>query len=473
MIVYEEFVNHFTRRNYTKKKKPTMIRYKINVARRIGAFLRNTPKIIIEKYYHPTQIDESKTKWKAISHFSIALGKNIFDMISDGNNIFDGNREYSRSEMIRDYDVMQFEDKFKYKIGKIELFGKVFDMKSIKSHTVNVYKVYDNGIYHFHEWKNVVSITKFQYDRLKKKYNYNWGLFLQCVFLMIFRYKLLGSLNFHCSVPPSLIKKYKMGEFFGSPLNTVSDVYYSPFEDVEKYFGSRGNFFTAKVTPGVYIANPPFDTFIVMKMLKRIYHLLDTVEGLTVIVNIPNYYYIENKSLNFIKDFSDKSSSHKNFVNKVVLEKEKYRHYNYYTGKMIPVCNTQLIVFSNIDEHPSLGELKQEWKKAVRENVGEDEWKIIKQKVKENKEKEKEYLRIEAEEKKKAMGEGDEGDGGGEMMGGEGSRVDGMVEIGSEEETREKMEEDLDENKENVEDDEDKTKMEKTEENKNEQVKTA
>ena len=178
---------------------------------------------------------------------------------------------------------------------------------------------------------------------------------------MVLRYTSIGNINSHCSVPPNIIKHFELGELFGSPLNTFSDVYYSPFDDIECFFGSKGNFFTSDIPSGNYLANPPFDPIIVRKTIFRIIRIMETVKNVNILVNIPEYEYTETDVLDEIKRDIDNCFSSKHCISRSKLSKTEYNHYDYYSDKYIPVCDTELILFSNLEVPLNISEVKELW----------------------------------------------------------------------------------------------------------------
>ena len=190
-------------------------------------------------------------------------------------------------------------------------------------------------------------------------------MFNDYIFLLLLRYGSLGSNNFHCSVPPGIIKKYNFGEFFGSPLNTISDVYYSPFDDIECHFGSKGNFFTTDIESGNYICNPPFDPPLINKTLTRVIDILDTVPNTTILCTLPQYSFTENKDLDVYKTDIDQFKKSKYTIEVHKLDKDEYKYYNYYTDSYIPVSDTEIILFSNCNPSSNgvnIGDIMKLWK---------------------------------------------------------------------------------------------------------------
>lgn len=362
-----------------RKKKLTSeigkIRHQVNLARKIKLMLNKFSMVCMKTLYSRIGDQEDYNhihKYKN-KRFNRILTKNIFRLLSEGKNIFNYDHivKMTKSDLMSIYDIQWIERKLnwplKTDLNKLPLSSPIIDLDEVKSHPLRVIKRYQGSYYVYKEWKDCFRITQKQYLRLKVRYNHLWGLFGYYVFLLLLRYGTLSSNNFHCSVPPNLIKKYQLGEFFGSPLNTISDIYYSPFEDIECLFGSQGNFFTSDIRPGNYICNPPFDPLLINKTFDRVIEILDSVPGVCILVNVPVYDYTEKDFLDVYKDRIEQHKKSKYLVESAILNKDKYKHYNYYSDIFIPVSDTELILYSNCSFHPELKEIKKAWKKSIRE----------------------------------------------------------------------------------------------------------
>ena len=128
--------------------------------------------------------------------------------------------------------------------------------------------------------KNIISHEL--YDRLSikiKKYfndnnlknNINYDIYIFC---LIFRYSYIDSGNQQLAIDfriKDLFKKYGVDfELFGSGINVISNNYCSLFYDIEKYFGSKGNFFNINIHSGIYWCNPPYDDRIMTKTAHKL-----------------------------------------------------------------------------------------------------------------------------------------------------------------------------------------------------------
>lgn len=109
----------------------------------------------------------------------------------------------------------------------------------------------------------------------------------------LFRYKYLGILDGKQGAVNDKELKYLHDnyhvdvELFGSVINTTLKYYCSMFYDVEKYFGSIGNFFNCTLKRGVFEMNPPFITWVMESSFEQIRKALDNSDDLTVFITIP------------------------------------------------------------------------------------------------------------------------------------------------------------------------------------------
>jgi phosphorylated CTD-interacting factor 1 len=108
------------------------------------------------------------------------------------------------------------------------------------------------------------------FTKINRKIN---DSFIKLVMCIILRYNSLESYNQQLAILPDLNKylhnKYNINfELFASSINCFYGNYCSLFFDLEKYFGSNGNFNLLNIKKGFYVANPPFDEEII-KIIKR------------------------------------------------------------------------------------------------------------------------------------------------------------------------------------------------------------
>lgn len=186
---------------------------------------------------------------------------------------------------------------------------------------------------------------------------------------LLSRYYYLGGLNNSLSIPPRILAMFKSHELFGTPFNTCSDTYCSPFDD-ERCFGSSGSFFkfTEYNDESVYFANPPFDDFFCNNMSDKLIEELDK-RLFSLIVIIPVWdntqqekYNLKNFGLPF--DCYNKLVQSKYFIQEEFLHKNSYPFFNYFYNKYVYISNIHMI---NLGRHIDLKKIKQIWQTLKNE----------------------------------------------------------------------------------------------------------
>lgn len=209
------------------------------------------------------------------------------------------------------------------------------------------------------------------YDKLKRTYNGNQVLMDTIIWIIIFRYQLLGSNNHQLGVLPNIIKQmvkdYNLNfECFASSINSTLNNYCSIYYDVEKYFGSRGNFFNYTITEGVYGFNPPYQIDIMNLGIEKILNLLETannkiittnneIKNLTFIITIPIWDKEGQETLNQTNkiDYGDfdiikKIKTSEYFIGLRLISKEDFTYldHNFKLYKNKTIQNTYIIMMS-------------------------------------------------------------------------------------------------------------------------------
>jgi Phosphorylated CTD interacting factor 1 WW domain len=240
----------------------------------------------------------------------------------------------------------------------------LFDVKYIKNITCIVSilkKVQINYVYYALNTNvgiyNLMPISIIQYDHLMRNYTGPNDRFDEYLCIILARYKFLGGLNNHLSVPPNVYKFMNINcELFGSPLNTVCNKYCSPFFEYEQYFGSLGSFFNYKLqTNMVYGVNPPFSANIITKMVQKIEYELTMVKNITLYIIIPKW------DDNFDGFDILKKSKFSKTPECIELSKKMYPYYNYFKLQYVSVVDSLLIILSNADNFKTPTDIKNEW----------------------------------------------------------------------------------------------------------------
>ncbi len=190
--------------------------------------------------------------------------------------------------------------------------------------------------------------------------------------MLINVYSFIGITAVHLSIPPFL----RTHELFGSPLNTTAD-YCSPFE-FERAFGSSGNFFEFDIVASkhnILTCNPPFVEDIMRMAAERLVSELDRAAAAgitkTIVITIPVWDPETQRRLR-LKDYGmpfaafDILKGSKYFLEHDVLDKFKYRYYDYYKNKLIPACFSHLIIFGNGRPAITASEVKKKWLAAAK-----------------------------------------------------------------------------------------------------------
>lgn len=179
------------------------------------------------------------------------------------------------------------------------------------------------------------------------------------IIILLLRYKFLGGINNHLSLPPKLIERLQITcELFGTPFNTTTSYYCSPFPKYEKPLGSLGSFFDYQLTSNqIYLANPPFDQKIIQLLTDKLLESLPFLQQTTIYLTIPNWQDNFPSLQRLIT--SEFTRGHSK------LEREIFPYYHHFRDVLISVCDTYLIILSSHpdDFYLSSEEVKSLWRK--------------------------------------------------------------------------------------------------------------
>jgi hypothetical protein len=258
---------------------------------------------------------------------------------------------------------------YTYKISTSNFIKK--DLQYIKFNIFTNINIFNN---HMNNILNNIIIPINNYNKIKTKYTNNNTTnnnFNELLWILIFRYNLLSSNNYQLSLLPNIFKRLEgkinlQFESFSSALNFNLNYYCSIYYDIEKYFGSYGNFFDLIPISGVYNFNPPFQKDIIEEGINRIILYLSKAvinnKKLTFIITIPVWDFKgkkliknnNNNSLNF-GDFviMDKIRKSNYFKGLLIISKNDFSYFDYnnYLTKNITIQNTYLIILSNNENH--------------------------------------------------------------------------------------------------------------------------
>jgi hypothetical protein len=185
-----------------------------------------------------------------------------------------------------------------------------------------------------------------EYDKLKSNFVGKESLMNEYIWIILYRYQLLGSNNHQLGVKSDIMSKMKKDfnlnyECFASAINCTFAHYCSIYHDVEKHFGSFGSFFNLTPIGGTFGLNPPYQKDIIeMALNKALEWLEDADENkkiLTFIITIPIW---DNEGKKIMKETFHNELPQQNidYGDFVIIEKIKKSNYHRIT-KMIPKEN--------------------------------------------------------------------------------------------------------------------------------------
>jgi hypothetical protein len=212
------------------------------------------------------------------------------------------------------------------------------------------------------------------YERARELYVGPSGTRDEYILLVVARYDACGTTKNHCAVPQDIVKFCNATtELFGSPINTCTRQYCSPFSDVEAYFGSLGSFFspTFRLSTGVYMCNPPYDENIITETCTRLLQGLNSREEITVVLILPVWDQASQKKVKpyyeSVKEFEGPMVlTQSGFIrSQTILNYRTHQFYDYYLDKYCKITDTYLIVLSNTNCTLQAVDIAQYWATTV------------------------------------------------------------------------------------------------------------
>ena len=205
-----------------------------------------------------------------------------------------------------------------------------------------------------------------EYDKLKNSYTGKTNID-DIIWIILFRYQLLGSNNHQLGVKLDIMHKMNQNynlnfECFASAINYTFTHYCSVYQDVEQYFGSVGNFYNLIPKKGTFGINPPYQKDIIHTSLTKVINFLieakQTKNDLTFIITIP-IWDLEGKK-NFTNNLPNQNIDYGDFeIIKTVRESEfhkitrmvakenfTYIDHNFKLSKNKTIQNTYIIILS-------------------------------------------------------------------------------------------------------------------------------
>ena len=209
-----------------------------------------------------------------------------------------------------------------------------------------------------------------EYNKLKNNYTGKKNMD-DMIWIILFRYQLLGSNNHQLGVKSDIMMQMKQDynlnfECFASTINNTFNHYCSIYQDIEQYFGSVGSFYNLIPKKGTFGMNPPYQKYIIeTALIKSLHFLLQAKENkndLTFIITIP-IWDLEGKK-NFINNLSYQNINYGDFeIIKKITESEFHRvtrmiakenftyiDHNFKLSKNKTIQNTYVIILSTNEQ---------------------------------------------------------------------------------------------------------------------------
>ena len=278
------------------------------------------------------------------------------------------------NKTISSYLYVQYNDFINRKNQELSIFRDYIDKK------IKLICIYKNINYSILLHPKVYNRLKIKLIIYGKKYNIinntNQNideLLDEYIFCLVFRYSYMDSGNQQLAINHNIKDLYKNCgvnfELFGSAINTISDNYCSLFYDIEKFFGSNGNFFDFEIISGVYWCNPPYDDTIMTKTVYKLLNIIKSNRDVAFIITIPIWdlftqekiktnnidYIVRNYNIdsteNDHKDFIIYSKLKKYIKDELVIPKHRIPYFNYKKYSNINAVNTyMLIIYDSINK---------------------------------------------------------------------------------------------------------------------------
>lgn len=212
------------------------------------------------------------------------------------------------------------------------------------------------------------TISRKQYENAKRLYASDPAVMDASIMILLSRYEACGTTNNHSSTPPQIVAYTgAKTELFGSPFNTCTKQYCSPFHDIEKDFGSLGSFFDFEIQTGIYMMNPPYDEEFMQEAMLKVLGSLKSRKEITIIVVLP-VWDAKSQETHKGKVFTTKkfqaleTAEKSGFVrSQTMLTYNKHKFYDYYHGKLFSVADAHLLVLSNTRYNLTAQQIADEW----------------------------------------------------------------------------------------------------------------
>ena len=243
---------------------------------------------------------------------------------------------------------------------KIKLFMKTIHIKNSEFIKISPFDIINKDyevILYYDRYKQLKDKFNIKNPSIKNQFN-------EIIYCILLRYNTLGSNNNQLAVSPEIMENFKSEynfsfESFASAINATSEYFCSAYPDLEKYFGSFGNFFDCSFIEGCYNFNPPFQEDIINIGIEKILDNIDIAKNnnkkLTFIITIPVWDTEGKKKFGIMDDYKDlpiikkiKNSIYLKKFDAISKEEFDYHDHLYNLTKNVTIQNTYMIVLSSL-----------------------------------------------------------------------------------------------------------------------------
>lgn len=352
--------------NYTPKtNKYTMIHPKLEIKRK-----KIIEKLFIKFYDICKKCNNNIKKDKTDGYLTLFCWKNLTDI--DPVIPYKKNAEYNYEQLKVDIKTLGLEPKKileelnlpellkKYMKRFHKLYKNIDKNKKINIKYENRQLIYGN--------KYTIQYTDTIRDKFNKYYDGKYDKDKNILFFCIlYRYSVLSAGNQQLAMLSNIKQDFKNDfkidiELFGTCINRFYTHYCSLFYDIEKYFGSLGNFNDIKPLRGMYFANPPFDEDIMAHTSRNIVEWLEVAEKnkkpLGFIMTVPIWDAKTQRKISKrcnirhvtdIEKYDCRDILHasKYLYKEYVFCKQDFPYYNFTQDKYIYAVNTYMFIIKN------------------------------------------------------------------------------------------------------------------------------
>uniref|UniRef100_A0A6C0H738 PCIF1 WW domain-containing protein n=1 Tax=viral metagenome TaxID=1070528 RepID=A0A6C0H738_9ZZZZ len=301
------------------------------------------PIFDIETPFNEDNITQLLIKEKCIGYLTSNIIKNIiylYPLLSKKYIKYYNKIKNNISDIDNIKYTITYEEDYDYTILYLNIENNNYSLKYLKYIKIpthifyHLIKLYNTKIY-----KNYTST-----ELLDNK-------IIEYIYILFNRYFIFSNGNNQASILPSFKKLLKEHfnikiELFGSPLNTSNNMFGSYFYDIDKVFGSIGNYFQINIKKGYYELNPPFDVCLMKNMfdksLNELINAETNKEALLFCFIIPTSFFKYNRLPHKLNNFIKYN---------IYLHKDKFPYIRYnrlFTKTIVaPIVNTHIIICHN------------------------------------------------------------------------------------------------------------------------------